>query len=159
MKPTRLKSSKWLPLVLSWDFSPLIRHESSHSLVSLTPAAPHLSESTGQLGGTRKKMKAPLSCHPQPYGEPLNSSERGPKGGAGLLLSSQSQSQWRHQHCAKAVTAQTPGQLIDLHYSNYSGDMEQGIKNGSHCCAILPECVLLHFLQTLKTSLGNNGAA
>lgn len=79
--------------------------------------------------------------------------------GGRLLLSCQSQ--WRHQHCAKVVTAQTPGQLIDLHYSNYSCDMEQGMKNGSHCCAILSECVLLHFLLTLKTSLGDgaDGAA
>lgn len=64
-----------------------------------------------------------------------------------------------HERCAEAVTAQTTGQLIDLHYSNYSCDMEQGMKNGSHCCAILSEWVLFRFPLTLNARPGDDGAA
>lgn len=54
------------------------------------------------------------------------------------------------QHCGQAVTGQTPGQLIDLHYVNYGCDVERRMKNESHCCAILSECTPPSFLLTLK---------
>lgn len=57
----------------------------------------------------------------------------------------------------QAVTRQIPGQLIDLHYVNYGCDVERRMKNGSHSCAILSECIKL--FADLETSLGRDAAA
>lgn len=54
------------------------------------------------------------------------------------------------QQRVQAVIGQTPGQLIDLHYVNYSGDVERRMKNGSHSCVILSERTSLSFPLTLK---------
>lgn len=59
----------------------------------------------------------------------------------------------------QAVIGQTPGQLIDLHYVNYSGDVERRMKNGSHSRVILSECTVIKLSADLETSLSSDGAA
>lgn len=98
-------------------------------------------------------MKAPLSRRPQPHVEPISGVERGQKNGGRSSSPAHGEARANRgnsQHCGQAVTGQTPGQLIDLHYVNYRCDVERRMKNGSHCCAILSECTLLSFLLTLK---------
>lgn len=49
------------------------------------------------------------------------------------------------------------GQLIDLHYVNYSGKVERGMKNGSHCCTVLPGRSPVKLCDDLKTTVLASG--
>lgn len=75
-------------------------------------------------------MRAPLSRRPRPYVQPVNAGDGSCRRGV------------------KAVTGQTPGQLIDLHYVNYGCDVERRMKNGS-------ECRTSSLLLTLKLQPGS----
>lgn len=77
-------------------------------------------------------MKAPLSRHPPPYVQPINGSEARSKRGVRCPSSACDEARARRgvvsrgggggsQRRVQAAIGQTPGQLIDLHYVNYSG--------------------------------------
>lgn len=49
------------------------------------------------------------------------------------------------------------GQLIDLHYVNYGGKVERGMKNGSHCCTVLPGRSPVKLCDDLETTVLASG--
>lgn len=49
------------------------------------------------------------------------------------------------------------GQLIDLHYVNYGGKVERGMKNGSHFCTVLPGRSPVKLCDDLETTVLASG--